>query len=76
MCGLTLRQLDAKGIQTRPLWQPLHASPAHRGAQAILSGAADRIHARALSLPSSVGLTAADQDRVIAALRDVLTEAL
>jgi perosamine synthetase len=64
-----LGKLQAQGIQTRPLWQPLHASPAHRGAPAVLSGAADRIHDCALSLPSSVGLSAADQERVIEAIR-------
>jgi perosamine synthetase len=70
-----LKQLYALGIQTRPLWQPLHASPAHRGAEAVLSGTAERIHDRALSLPSSVGLTVGDQSRVIDAIHAVLGEA-
>jgi perosamine synthetase len=66
-----LRRLEAHGIQTRPLWQPMHLSPAHRGAEAVGGQVAESIHRRALSLPSSVGLAEADQQRVIAALREI-----
>lgn len=59
-----LRTLAARGIQSRPLWQPLHRSPAHAGMEFVGSGVADRIHARALSLPSSVGLTSAQLETV------------
>ncbi|MGZ8378121.1 MAG: LegC family aminotransferase [Gemmatirosa sp.] len=64
-----MAQLGCAGVQTRPLWQPLHRSPAHAGAYAVACPVADRVHAQALSLPCSVGLTTADQDRVIAAVR-------
>lgn len=30
-----LRRLDRMSIQSRPLWQPLHQSPAHAGAQTM-----------------------------------------
>ena len=63
-----LRFLADKGIESRPLWQPLHRSPAHRGAQALGGDAAERLYGRALSLPSSCGLTPGDQERVIAAI--------
>jgi perosamine synthetase len=69
---LLLRELAAKRIETRPLWQPLHLSPAHKGAEALNGAVAERIYAQALSLPSSVGLGEADQERVIAALRTAL----
>lgn len=60
--------LDEREIQTRPIWQPVHLSPAHDG----LSGdceAAERIHSQLLSLPSSVGLSPTDQDCVVDAIR-------
>jgi len=66
--------LAADGIQARPLWQPLHRSQAHAGAQFVRHGAgdsesvADGLYTRALSLPSSVGLSEADQGRVVAAI--------
>jgi perosamine synthetase len=60
-----LRQLAAAGIQTRPLWQPLHRSPAHAGATVLGSEVAERLNEQALSLPCSVGLTRDDQRRVV-----------
>ena len=64
-----LRELDARAIQTRPLWQPIHQSPAHAGAQSTGCPVAEALHRDALSLPCSVGLTESDQQRVIAELR-------
>jgi perosamine synthetase len=63
-----LRRLAGQGIMTRPLWQPMHLSPAHAGSQAYRCETAARIYRDALSLPSSVGLTAAQQKRVVAAI--------
>ena len=60
-----LRELDAAGIQTRPLWCPLHRLPPYQEAQAWNISVADRLHADALSLPSSVGLSI-DEARQVA----------
>jgi len=60
-----MRRLSTRGIDTRPLWQPLHQSPAHRHSQSWNVSAADVLHRDALSLPCSVGLTGSDQQRVI-----------
>lgn len=60
-----LKQLESRQIQTRPLWQPIHLSPSQRGAYATDCHVAERLNRQALSLPCSVGLTAADQQRVI-----------
>ena len=60
-----MHTLRGCGIQARPLWQPLHLSNAHAGAQQYRIEAADIINREALSLPSSVGLTDEEQDRVI-----------
>jgi perosamine synthetase len=65
-----LERLSDHNIQARPLWQPLHRSPAHAGSQAYCVEVADELNRNALSLPCSVGLTTADQDRVIKAVRD------
>ena len=64
-----MHHLEAAGIQTRPLWQPLHLSPAHRGAPATDCTVAERLYRQALSLPCSVGLQRSDQERVIDAVR-------
>jgi dTDP-4-amino-4,6-dideoxygalactose transaminase len=61
-----LRHLDANKIQTRPLWQPAHLSPAHRGMRATDCTIAERLNRDAISLPCSVGLKDKDQKYVIA----------
>ena len=60
-----IRHLDANKIQTRPLWQPAHLSPAHRGMRATDCSVAERLNRDAISLPCSVGLADSDQQRVI-----------
>jgi perosamine synthetase len=70
-----MRALAEREIQTRPLWQPLHRSPAHAGSPPTACPVAERLNRVALSLPCSVGLDAASQARVIAAVRDVLEDA-
>ncbi|HXT16689.1 MAG TPA: LegC family aminotransferase [Gemmatimonadaceae bacterium] len=63
-----MRALDERGIQTRPLWQPVHLSPAHRDAQRRSCPVAEELNRTVLSLPCSVGLTDAEQERVIDAI--------
>jgi len=63
-----LRQLGAAGIEARPLWQPLHLSPAHPD-RSFQCPVAERLVRDALSLPSSIGLGISDQHRVIECVR-------
>jgi perosamine synthetase len=64
-----LRELATIGIQTRPLWQPINLSPAHRTAIMTRCPVAEQLNIMALSLPCSVGLTHEQQERVLAAVR-------
>lgn len=70
-----LARLGEKGIQSIPLYQPLHLSKAHAGAQHIDGAEAESLARRVLSLPSSVGLSEPDQGRVIDAIRSAATAA-
>ena len=63
-----LHKLAQAGIQTRPLWQPLHLSTAHKVAQNPDCSVAERLNRTALSLPCSVSLLAAEQTQVIEAV--------
>ena len=65
-----LRQLQRNGIQSRPLWQPMHRSAAHEKAWWTGGEVADRLNREALSLPCSVSLTPEDQAFVLERLRD------
>ena len=58
-------RLARNNIDSRPLWQPLHRSPAHSGAQSFGGEVADRLNRMALSLPCSVGLEADELESVV-----------
>lgn len=60
-----LRRLDEAAIQTRPLWQPLHRSPAFAAPGGPAQWVADSLNRDALCLPSSVTLAEHDQSRII-----------
>ena len=69
-----LQKLADQGIQCRPFWQPMHASPAYRDYEAVLVGVADQLYARCLSLPCSVTLRADQQQRITTAIADIVAE--
>ena len=66
-----MRTLGSREIQCRPLWQPIHQSPAHASNNVASMPVAERLARQGLSLPCSVGLTESEQDRVIAALEEL-----
>jgi perosamine synthetase len=61
--------LAEAGVETRPLWRPLHQNPVYAGHQADGCPVAERLNRDVLTLPSSVGLTPDDQERVISLIR-------
>lgn len=65
------RALESLDVQTRPLWQPIHRSPAMRGVGAGSCPIAEELNRHALSLPSSVGLTADQLNHVVATIENV-----
>jgi perosamine synthetase len=67
-----LRELAARKIQTRPLWQPMHRSPAHDSSGNAACPNSDAIHGQAISLPCSVGLSPAAQAYVIETIASLL----
>ena len=67
-----LRRLAKEDIQSRPLWQPMHQSPACQTYQVLGGEVADQLHRDALTLPCSAGLTFDDQTRVINAVQSAV----
>ena len=63
------RHLAAAGIESRPVWKPLHLQPVFRDAPRAGGEAAASLFERGLCLPSGSGMAAPEQDRVVAAMR-------
>ena len=70
-----IRALHARGIGARPLWHPIPALPPYKSCQAFEVEHALDLHARAISLPSSAGMTPEDVRRCIAAVAAAAAEA-
>ena len=57
--------LDARSIEARPAWKPMHQQPLYGGASHRGGAVADRIFATGLCLPSGSSLRPDEQDRVV-----------
>jgi perosamine synthetase len=64
-----LAELAEEGIQSRPLWHPIHLNKPFRETQVLGGEVSIKLNQLALSLPCSANLTEAQQERVIAAVR-------
>jgi dTDP-4-amino-4,6-dideoxygalactose transaminase len=60
--GAHLAECD---IETRPMWKPMHRQPVFAHLPAAVSGAADRLFATSITLPSGSALTDRQVERVI-----------
>ena len=70
-----IARLAAAGIESRPIWTPLHRTGLYRDATRIGGGVADRIFDTGFSLPSSSNLSDEARGRVIEALGAAIAEA-
>jgi dTDP-4-amino-4,6-dideoxygalactose transaminase len=66
-----LRRLEEREIEARPVWKPMHLQPVFAECDRIGGDVASDLFERGICLPSGSNLTAADQDRVLDAIRSV-----
>lgn len=52
--------LDAAGIESRPLWKPMHKQPVYASSPAYVNGVSESLFARGLCLPSGPCVTEED----------------
>ena len=57
--------LDREGIESRPLWKPMHKQPVYRQAPAYVNGVSEMLFKRGLCLPSGPMVTDADVRYII-----------
>jgi perosamine synthetase len=67
-----IADLAAAGVESRPLWAPLHRQRPYRHARTFQLEWSTSIYERAVSLPSSVNLTEEAQSHVVASIRRAL----
>ena len=56
--------MTARGIETRPVWKPMHLQPISDGLGGTLDGTAERLFATGLTLPSGSGMSPTDFGRI------------
>jgi hypothetical protein len=64
-----IRRLDREGFEARSLWHPIHRLPPYQDSAAPDLPHAMELYARAISLPSSVGLELGEAQRCAKALQ-------
>ena len=57
--------LDQAGIESRPLWKPMHRQPVYHDAPAYINGVSEDLFHRGLCLPSGPMVSDADVERII-----------
>lgn len=65
-------QLDKAGIESRPLWKPMHKQPVFKGVPAYINGTAEALFKRGLCLPSGPMVTDEDVSYIIQNIKDNL----
>jgi dTDP-4-amino-4,6-dideoxygalactose transaminase len=59
------RELEARDIESRPVWKPLHLQPLYRSCRTVGGKVAERLFDAGLCLPSGSQMTGLDQERVV-----------
>ena len=69
-----IKMMNSDGIGVRPLWHTLHNLPPYTNCESYHIQHSVSLYKRAISLPSSVGLTQDEQNRTIATLFRMCSE--
>ena len=65
--------LDAAGIESRPLWKPMHTQPVFAQAPAYVNGVSERLFSMGLCIPSGPCVTLDDAQTVVDIIKQTLT---
>ena len=69
--------LNAVGIESRPLWKPMHKQPVYQTSVrsvAYVNGVSESIFRRGLCLPSGPMVSDADVERIVSTIKDFLSQ--
>ena len=63
-------QLDKAGIESRPLWKPMHKQPVFKNCPAYTNGISEAVFKRGLCLPSGPMVSDQDIEYIISTIKD------
>lgn len=66
--------LDKAGIESRPLWKPMHLQPVYKGNLAYVNGVSEALFKRGLCLPSSPWVTDEDVAYIVEQMKACLKD--
>jgi dTDP-4-amino-4,6-dideoxygalactose transaminase len=72
--GELMAHLDERGIESRPMWKPMHLQPVFRGAPAHLNGNSEWLFVHGLTLPSGSAMSDLDLQRVHRSIQSFLAD--
>jgi dTDP-4-amino-4,6-dideoxygalactose transaminase len=64
--------LEAKNIESRPLWKPMHLQPVFTGATVYGGRVSEKLFASGLCLPSGAGLTHSEVEQIACVIKETL----
>ena len=75
-CEMVTRAMAAlkqEGIESRPLWRPMHTQPVYKDAPAYVNGISERMFHKGLCLPSGPCVNDAHVEKIISILKQVVS---
>lgn len=64
--------LDEAGIESRPLWKPMHCQPVYRNNPAYTNGISEDLFRRGICLPAGPWVSQEHVHRIVAAIKDAI----
>ena len=64
--------LDKEGIESRPLWKPMHKQPVYKNVPAYVNGVSESLFKRGLCLPSGPMVSDDDVSRIVEVIKYVI----
>lgn len=62
-------KLDEEGIESRPLWKPMHSQPVFADVPAYVNGVSEDLFSKGLCLPSGPMVSMSDVERIVAVIK-------
>ncbi len=64
--------LDKVGIESRPLWKPMHKQPVYQASPAYVNGVSEDLFSRGLCLPSGPCVSESEVERIVKEIKAAL----